>query len=102
MAIITRYFAGETYGLLGPQVAASIIEKHAPYERIVIAIVKEDDKALIKKAINDYFRTERPILGFSYLSGREDLFSFAKEFTEECMSSAILPVCSMTASGASR
>ena len=83
MAIITSYFAGETYGLLGPQVAATIIEKHMPYECIVIAIVKEDDKALIKKAINDYFRTERPILGFAYLSGREDLFSLAKELTEE-------------------
>lgn len=83
MAIITSYFAGETYGLLGPQMASTIIKKHTPYECIVIAVAKEDDKDLIKRAINDYFRVERPILGFSYLSGREDLFSFAKELTGE-------------------
>lgn len=51
MAIITSYFAGETYGLLGPQVAATIIEEHTPYECILIAIAKEDDKALIKRAV---------------------------------------------------
>lgn len=83
MAIITSYFAGETYGLLGPQAAATIIEEHTPYECIVIAITREDDKALVKKAINDYFGVKRPILGFSYLSGREDLFSFAKELRQE-------------------
>jgi len=29
MAIITSYFAGETYGLLGPQMAATLIIHHA-------------------------------------------------------------------------
>jgi hypothetical protein len=83
MAIITSYFAGETYGLLGPQAAATIIEENTPYECIVIAISREDGKALVKEAIADYFREERPILGFSYLSGREDLFSFAKELRQD-------------------
>ncbi|MBW2077485.1 MAG: hypothetical protein JRI71_08035 [Deltaproteobacteria bacterium] len=36
MAIITSYFAGETYGLLGPQAAATIIEEHTPYECIAL------------------------------------------------------------------
>ena len=62
MAIITSYFAGETYGLLGPQVAATIIEKHMPYECIVIAIVKEDDKA----------SSRRPS---TIISGRSDRYS---------------------------
>jgi len=83
MAIITSYFGGETYGLLGPQVAATIIEDNTPYECIVIAIAREDNKALVKKAVTAYFGPERPILGFSYLSGREDLFSFAKELKQE-------------------
>jgi len=83
MAIIASYFAGETYGLLGPQMAATIIQKNTPYDCIVIAVAREDDKALLKSALADYFGVERPIIGFSTLSGREDLFSFAKECKAE-------------------
>ncbi len=83
MAIITSYFAGESYGLLGPQIAATLIEAHTPYECIVIAVTREDDKTLLKGALSDYFGKERPIIGFSGLSGREDLFNFAKDLTGE-------------------
>ena len=79
MAIITSYFKGETYGLLGPQMAATIIEDHGGCECIVIAVTREDDKATLKTALVDYFAAQRPIIGFSSLSGREDLFSLAGE-----------------------
>ena len=79
MAIISSYFAGETYGLLGPQMAATVIQENTPYDCIVIAVAREDDKDLLKRALADYFGVERPIIGFSTLSGRKDLFSFAKE-----------------------
>jgi hypothetical protein len=83
MAIIASYFAGETYGLLGPQMAATVIQENTPYDCIVIAVAREDDKALLKKALADYFGSERPVIGFSTLSGREDLFSLAKECKAE-------------------
>lgn len=83
MAIIASYFADETYGLLGPQMAATVIQEHTPYECIVVAVAREEDKSLIKKALADYFGVERPIVGFSTLSGREDLFAFAKELRDE-------------------
>ena len=83
MAIIASYFAGETYGLLGPQMAATIIQENTPYDCIVIAVAREDDKAILKRALADYFGVERPIIGFSTLSGREDLFSLAKECKTE-------------------
>jgi len=83
MAIIASYFEGETYGLLGPQMAATVIQETSPYDCIVLAVAREDDKRLIKKALEDYFGPSRPVLGFSTLSGREDLFSFAKELKEE-------------------
>jgi len=83
MAIIASYFADETYGLLGPQMAATVIQENTPYDCIVIAVAREDDKALLKRALADYFGVERPIIGFSTLSGREDLFSFAKECKAE-------------------
>jgi hypothetical protein len=83
MVIIVSYFAGETYGLLGPQMAATVIQENTSYECIVIAVTREDDKKLLKRALIDYFGVERPMVGFSALSGREDLFWFAKELKDE-------------------
>ncbi|MEJ2725041.1 MAG: hypothetical protein P8175_10440 [Deltaproteobacteria bacterium] len=83
MAIIASYFSGEHYGLLGPQIAATIIEEHTGYECIVIAVARDDDKALLKIALSEYFGKERPIIGFSILSGRPDLFALANELRNE-------------------
>ena len=83
MAIIASYFKDETYGLLGPQMAATIIQDHTPYECIVIGVTREDDKAAIKKILAEIFGAQRPVVGFSALSGREDLFALAKELKAE-------------------
>ena len=83
MAIIASYFAGETYGLLGPQIAATVIQENTAYDCVVIAVAREDDKAVLKRSLVDYFGLEMPIIGFSTLSGREDLFSFAKELKDD-------------------
>ena len=83
MAIIASYFKDETYGLLGPQMAATLIQDNTPYDCIVLAVTREDDKASVKKALADYFGQERSIIGFSALSGREDLFSLAGELRKE-------------------
>ncbi len=82
-AIIASYFSGETYGLLGPQMAATIIRENTSFDCIVIAVTRDDDKILLKKALADYFQIARPIIGFSTLSGRRDLFSFAGELKDE-------------------
>jgi hypothetical protein len=83
MAIIVSYFKDETYGLLGPQMAATIIQDHTPCECIVIGVTREDDKAAIKKILAEIFGAQRPVVGFSALSGREDLFALAKELKAE-------------------
>jgi hypothetical protein len=83
MAIISSYFEGETYGLLGPQMASTIIEKNSDFECIVIAVTRDDDKSLIKKILADYFGHQKPVIGFSSLSGREDLFTLAKDLKDE-------------------
>jgi len=82
MAIITSYFANESYGLLGPQMAASLIEDHTSYECIVIAVTRDDDKTTCKRSLSDYFGKDRPLVAFSSLSGREDLFILARELKE--------------------
>jgi hypothetical protein len=83
MAIVSSYFKEESYGLLGPQMAANIIEQNSDYECIVIAVTRDDDKSLIKKFLAGYLGAEDAIVGFSSLSGREDLFAFAKELKDE-------------------
>jgi hypothetical protein len=83
MVIITSFFKDETYGLLGPQMAATIIQDYTPYECIVIAVTREYDKAVLKKALADYFGSGRLLIGFSALSGREDLFALAKALRDE-------------------
>lgn len=82
MAIIASYFTGETYGLLGPQMAATVIQENTPYECIVVTVAREDDKTILERALAEYFGAERPIIGFSLLSGRPDLFALAQELTD--------------------
>jgi hypothetical protein len=83
MIILASYVEGETYGLLGPQLAASIIQEGSIYDCVVVTVTREDDKSPLKKALQDYFGNRRPVMGFSYLAGRSDLFSLAREFREE-------------------
>jgi len=83
MAIIAGYFPGETYGLLGPQIAATIIQDNTEYECIVIAVTREDTNQLLKKTIASYFGDQRQVIGFSTLCGREDLFTLARDLKNE-------------------
>ena len=83
MVILSSYLPGETYGLLGPQRAATVISEHTPYDCIVLAVTREDDKARLKHALAALFGHQRPMVGFSTLSGRGDLFSLAQELTAE-------------------
>ena len=63
--------------------AATIIQDHTPYECIVIGVNRENDKAAIKEALAGFFGAQQPVIGFSMLSGREDLFALAKELKDE-------------------
>ena len=82
-AIIAGYVQGETYGLLGPQMAATLIRRNTSYECAVIAVAREDDSAMIKKALYGYFGQARPVIGFSLLGGRDDLVALARTLHKE-------------------
>ena len=83
LVIITGYFTGESYGLLGPQMAATIINDYTDYEAIVVGVTNEDDKKDLKTALHHYFKDQLKVVGFSTLGGRPDLFDFAKELKDE-------------------
>ncbi len=81
--IISGYFEGESYGLLGPQMAATVIENYSDCRCIVIGVCREYHRESLKKNIYEWFKGQKPIVGFSTLLGREDLFFLAKELKEE-------------------
>ena len=83
MVIISGYFKGESYGLLGPQMAATIISGHSDYQAVVVAVTNEDDKKDLKSALTAYFNGSKIVVGFSSLGGRPDLFDFARELKSE-------------------
>ena len=83
MAIISSYYKGERYGMLGPQMAATVIRRLCPYECIVIVLPTGYKKTRLKREIGNYFGGQTPIVGFSNLCGRKDLISLAGELKRE-------------------
>jgi hypothetical protein len=83
MAIISGYFEGDSCGLLGPQMAATIIQENTSFECIVLALGKNEEQEQVKTALAEYFGRQRPVVGFANLHGRPDLFALAKELTQE-------------------
>lgn len=83
MAIIASYFKGETYGLMGPQIAATLISRRSPCDCIVIGVTREDRPDAVKSALAAYFGSQRPLIAFSTLSGREDLYALARDLTSQ-------------------
>ena len=79
MVIISGYFSGESYGLLGPQMAATIINDHTDYHAIVVGVTNEDHPQALKAALSRHFKDQRKVVGFSSLGGRPDLFDLARE-----------------------
>jgi hypothetical protein len=73
----------EGYGLLGPQLAATIIRDNTDYDCPVVAVGHDFDKELIKKNVIQLAGGERPIVGFSSLGGRPELWELAKELKAE-------------------
>jgi hypothetical protein len=81
LAIITSYFSGEHYGILGPQLAASIIQTQTGCECIVIALTKDYEPEEVIRRVFTYCAAPSPLVAFSILSGRPDLFDLAARFT---------------------
>jgi hypothetical protein len=57
MVIIAGYIDDETYGLLGPQMAATIIQDHSDYECIVMAVTRQYDRESLK---SDFHKSTSP------------------------------------------
>lgn len=83
IVILTGYFQGESYGLLGPQMAATLINDHTDVEAIVVGVTNQDNPGELRTALTHHFKDQRKIVGFSTLGGRPDLFALAKELKGE-------------------
>ena len=84
MAILANYADGEeSYGLHGPQMAATVIQNNTDYECVVVAIGHDFDKEAVKKNLSQLTGGGRQIIGFSNLGGRPELWALAKELKTE-------------------
>jgi len=84
MVILANYVDTEaSYGLLGPQMAATIIQDNTDYGCLVIAVGHDFDKSQMKKTIAQLGGNDRPVVGFSNLGGRSDLWSLARELKSD-------------------
>jgi hypothetical protein len=84
MFILANYASTEEgYGLLGPQMAATIIQNNTGYDCVVVAVGHDSNKESIKKNLVHLAGNERPIIGFSSLGGRPDLWELARELKAE-------------------
>jgi hypothetical protein len=84
MVILANYADSEaSYGLLGPQMAATIIQGNTDYECIVVAVGHEYDRLQLKKTVTQLCGSDKPVVGFSNLGGRADLWSLSKQLKED-------------------
>lgn len=67
-----------SHGLLGAQLAASLITANTPYRCQVLGVDPGADMDRLEKSIFAYFGNEQPVVGFSNLGGREELFILAE------------------------
>ena len=80
MVIVANYAdLRESYGLLGPQSAATIIQEHTDYECIVLAVGHDFDKAILTSHISTLAGKDRPVIGFSNIGGRPDFWDIAHD-----------------------
>ena len=82
LVILTGYVKDETYGLLGPQMAATIINAHSEFEAIVVGVTRQDNPEAVLAALNHHFGNCRKVVAFSCLGGRPDLFDLARKLKE--------------------
>jgi len=77
--IILSHHTGESYGLLGPQLAASFITSELGISTIVIGLLRNFDKEKLFEFIKEHYKNKEKIVGFSHLCGRPDLFELIGE-----------------------
>jgi hypothetical protein len=84
MVILANYAGTEEgYGLLGPQMAATIIQNNTDYECMVVTVGHDFNKEVIKRNVIQLTGDDRPIIGFSNLGGRPELWELARELKSE-------------------
>jgi len=84
IVIVANYADTEgSYGLLGPQMAATVIRNNTDYDCLVVGVGHDIDKEVIKKSVIRLTGKDRPVIGFSNLGGRPDLYELAGELKAE-------------------
>jgi hypothetical protein len=72
MILITHH-TGEPHGLLGPQAAATYLSENLSIPSLVMGLKRDFSKEILFSFLDDYYRKEERIIGFTHLCGRKDL-----------------------------
>ncbi len=81
--IIFTHHTGEPHGLMGPQVAATFLQRRLSIPSIVVGIERDFSKEQLLRFIDQYYKGGGKIVAFSHLCGRKDIFELAQDLKKE-------------------
>ena len=81
--IIFTHHTGEPHGLLGPQAAATFLQRKLSIPSIVVGIERKFSKESLLHFINEDYAGKEKVIAFSHLCGRKDLFGLAWELKQQ-------------------
>jgi radical SAM superfamily enzyme YgiQ (UPF0313 family) len=77
--IILSHHTGESYGLLGPQLVASFISSQLGIPTFVVGLLRKFDRRELFRFLEEHYKNQKKIIGFSHLCGRPDLLELMGE-----------------------
>jgi hypothetical protein len=80
--IIFTHHTGEPYGILGPQVAATFLQRKLSMPSIVIGVERDFSKEQLLRFVDEYCKGKERVIAFSHLCGRKDLIGLAQDLKQ--------------------
>lgn len=71
--ILLTHHTGEPHGILGAQLAATYLTRNLNMPSIVVGVERQFSKENLLTFLDDYYRGDERVIGFSHLCGRKDL-----------------------------
>ena len=72
--LICTHHTGEPHGILGAQIAATYLSRRLAIQSIVVGLKRGFQIERFLAFVEEYYRGKNPIIAFSHLAGRKDIF----------------------------
>ncbi len=77
--IFLTHHTGGPYGLLGPQMAATYLQRNLSIPSLVVGIERHFSKERLFHFLEEYYTGKERVIAFSHLCGRRDLIDLMRE-----------------------